>query len=875
MRLISCKIENFGMLSNVEYTFDAPIHIISAENGAGKSTLAAFLKAMLYGLEGKGRSIEDNERKRYVPWQGGRFGGSLIFAAGGHTYRVERFFGKTPKSDTFALYDAKTNLVSNAFSSALGEELFGIDGEAFARTTFFTWQPVEKGEYNNSIHAKLNGLLDATDDIGDFDAAIDRLDAERKVYEKRGNTGRLSELEDALHDLSLALQKTVEAKALLSEKTAEYEACAKEKEEKEAALEALRRELKEQQRKEVQRGVAMQLLRYEKELASCDATMSAAKQTLGEVDASAEIFASALAEAKASHQTYTLALAKAEDHEKEITAAKASFDQTASLPDDTAFAKIAEAVTEYTALSAKEGVTADVTKAELQEAKQLLLEAETAHQAMRSAEDALHRAERSLPTKQIEKNSKTKAMALTIIGACLLLASVLGIVFLRTAPFPVIFLCTAIAAIVLLAFSIYSFIKVGRDAALAEAAYREYETARAEAEEKHRVCEAYAVRLRAAVVDLTSEETFQAVHSIEVLLTWARAEIAKAEVASMQAESKKKRLAVAKEAAETALNVYSQAKGDTPMARLSALREAIAQYKEDRKHLEELLQRARVNTAQAEAARAQVESFLTQFGYNTETETLSASLQAVESARRDYDAACARKSATLLERIQYLADEGITEKDVPRLLTEAISKPSEETAFDDMEAGLRKEIDACKTRLYQIGTEIEALDQVVGEASYLEAQEASLQKELAEAEHTRDLITLTKGFLENAKIELSTRYLRTMEAHFLRYFRLVAPMREEKIAIDANLSPKIEIGGTRQPVEAFSHGLRDLLHFCMRLALTESMYEESTEYPPLILDDPFVNLDEAKLEKAKLLLDTLAKRYQILYFTCHESRELK
>ena len=874
MRLISCKIENFGMLSNAEYTFDAPIHILLAENGAGKSTLAAFLKAMLYGLEGKGRSIEDNERKRYLPWQGGRFGGSLIFAAGGHTYRVERFFGQTPKGDAFALYDAETNLVSNAFSAALGEELFGIDGEAFARTTFFTWHPTDKSDANNSIHAKLNGLLDATDDIGDFDAAIERLDAERKVYEKRGKAGRLAELEEALHDLSLALQKTVEAKVRLSEKAAEYEACAKEKEAKEAALEELRKELKEQQRKEAQRGAAMQLLRYEKELAGCDAAISTAKQVLGGVDAPADTFASALAEAKASYQAYTLALAKAEDHEKEITAAKASFAQTASLPDDTAFAKIAEAVTEYTALSAKEDVTADATKAELHEAKQLLIEAEAAYQAMRSAEETLRREERSLHKKQSEKNSKAKAIALTVIGACLLLASALGIVLLQTAPFSVIFLCLAIASIVLLAFGIYGFAKVGRDVALAEAVHRDYEIARTEAEEKHCVCEAYAVRLHAAVVKLTGEETFQKAPSVEVLFTWARTELARAEVASMQAESKGKRLAAAKEAAEAALDVYAQAKGDTPMARLSALREAIAQYKEGKNRIVELVQRARVNAAQAEAAKTKIAAFLTQFGY-TGAQALSEALQTVENARRDYDAACARRDAILAERAQYLCDEGISEKDVPRLLAEAAVKPSEGSALDDKEAHLRKEIDEYKTRLYQIGTEIEALDQVVSEAPYFEAQQDAMERELAEAEHTRDLIALTKGFLEKAKIELSTRYLRTMEAHFLRYFRLVAPTREEEIAIDANLSPMVEIGGTRQPVEAFSHGLRDLLNLCMRLALTESMYEESTEYPPLILDDPFVNLDEAKLEKAKLLLNTLAKRYQILYFTCHESRELK
>ena len=40
----------------------------------------------------------------------------------------------------------------------------------------------------------------------------------------------------------------------------------------------------------------------------------------------------------------------------------------------------------------------------------------------------------------------------------------------------------------------------------------------------------------------------------------------------------------------------------------------------------------------------------------------------------------------------------------------------------------------------------------------------------------------------------------------------------------------------------------------------------------IILDDPFVNYDEDKIEKALDQLTQLAKERQILYFTCHKSR---
>ena len=56
----------------------------------------------------------------------------------------------------------------------------------------------------------------------------------------------------------------------------------------------------------------------------------------------------------------------------------------------------------------------------------------------------------------------------------------------------------------------------------------------------------------------------------------------------------------------------------------------------------------------------------------------------------------------------------------------------------------------------------------------------------------------------------------------------------------------------------------------MRLSLIDSLFED--EKPFIILDDPFVNLDEDKIKNAMKLIETKAKEYQIIYFACHESR---
>lgn len=80
MRILSCHIENFGKLHDYSADFRDGANIVCQENGWGKSTFVAFLRAMFYGLEGdRKRSLEENERKRYKPWQGGVFGGQLVF----------------------------------------------------------------------------------------------------------------------------------------------------------------------------------------------------------------------------------------------------------------------------------------------------------------------------------------------------------------------------------------------------------------------------------------------------------------------------------------------------------------------------------------------------------------------------------------------------------------------------------------------------------------------------------------------------------------------------------------------------------------------------------------------------------------------------
>lgn len=93
MKLLECRIENFGCLSGQSFVFSDGLTAILEENGFGKSTLAAFIKAMFYGLPPAKTRKTLPERRRYMPWNGGRCGGSLSFACREGTFKIERFLG--------------------------------------------------------------------------------------------------------------------------------------------------------------------------------------------------------------------------------------------------------------------------------------------------------------------------------------------------------------------------------------------------------------------------------------------------------------------------------------------------------------------------------------------------------------------------------------------------------------------------------------------------------------------------------------------------------------------------------------------------------------------------------------------------------------
>ena len=170
MILKSCYVENYGGLSGKSFEFSPSLTCVFRENGAGKTTLASFLRAMFYGLPAtKTTSVTFNDRERFYPFNGGKFGGSLTYESGGKTYKIERFFDKkSPKGDSVKLYENGKE-ISAPYD--LGLELFGVDEQTFSRTVFFG------SDFLDGLDGKGLKLRDIVGDEADGTSYVDAVSA--------------------------------------------------------------------------------------------------------------------------------------------------------------------------------------------------------------------------------------------------------------------------------------------------------------------------------------------------------------------------------------------------------------------------------------------------------------------------------------------------------------------------------------------------------------------------------------------------------------------------------------------------------------------------------------------------------------------------
>jgi uncharacterized protein YhaN len=158
-------------------------------------------------------------------------------------------------------------------------------------------------------------------------------------------------------------------------------------------------------------------------------------------------------------------------------------------------------------------------------------------------------------------------------------------------------------------------------------------------------------------------------------------------------------------------------------------------------------------------------------------------------------------------------------------------------------------------------------EQVAGQAERL----AQWREQLTALQRRQRVLDTTLKAIERAEqatMKTATRYL---EAHMVRDLAAVTGGRYRRVRVD-DRTLDIEVHAPEKGdwvhVSALSQGTLDLVYLVARLGLVRLVTGDRR--PPLVFDDPFVTLDDARAARAVELLKSIATDFQVIYLTTSE-----
>ena len=183
------------------------------------------------------------------------------------------------------------------------------------------------------------------------------------------------------------------------------------------------------------------------------------------------------------------------------------------------------------------------------------------------------------------------------------------------------------------------------------------------------------------------------------------------------------------------------------------------------------------------------------------------------------------------------------------------------------------ELDLKRKQLVSCDNEISADESDVEQLPDRENEKETVEERIKLLEHRREIISLTEEYLAAAERNLKERYIAPIKGRFDYYADKIKSALGGKLKMDEDFSLSFESGGELRSEKHLSAGLKSVCGLCLRFALIDNMFKD--EKPFIIMDDPFVNLDGVNMGGTAEILRELSKDMQIIYFTCHESREVR
>ncbi|MCM1112955.1 MAG: AAA family ATPase [Muribaculum sp.] len=916
MRLVRCHIDNFGKFSDYEVDFTGNPCVFREPNGWGKSTLAAFIKVMFYGFanEKKRGDALERERMRYKPWQGGSYGGELEFEAGGKRYLLNRTFGSKESADTFLLYDAATNLPSNDFSANIGEELFQINQESFLRTVYIAQNDCYTAA-TDSINAKIGNLSECLDDMSNYEKAQQAVkDLWNSLNPARKSGSRsLKRQKEEIAQLREELRRTDAVEQAVSELEEKLGACLARREERmdgrkaaQAAWEAAAAAQAVEARRTHYESILQQ---YEEKARSAEETLAALggkapeRETLRRMQdvrgqmirRESEADACALEEAERERLSWLRTrFREGIPPQGTLRRGEALLERLETLRTQAAEHRLSGGeLLEYQTLQARFLSQKDCTEAQAAELLRrldggvaelnLYIEKESGLATKKAALGSMRMLERSVEDsrgrERRDKRFRPSAIS-TILAGLAFVCLIAGGVLLGTGRYAA-GVAPLSAGVVLTAAAVWSVVRRGGTSGRSgseDALYSGGEASEgtaalereiAQDESRMQEAERYAADcLNAFGMDLSDfgGDVRQARDALYGLRhDWQRLGCLRARESDYLQKGYEDKMRDAREEIGEILRPYCAQ--DESRLRDERLAELYEELCRDVRQFAELADRAgKWERAREEAAalRTQLETFLREYGQGGEADP-DAALRAISQKTAEYEKDLQEWDRLKTERQEFEAscDVGLLQVSAPPAGETQEALQARMEALDEETQDLWEQARAYREQLDERQQELEELADMRERLEELEAVYAADY-----AYYTN--LGITGEYLKRAKESLSAKYIGPMYASFRRGYELIAGESGEDFRMDADIRVSRRAMGEMRETKAFSLGSQDLIYIVLRVALADAMYEG--ERPFLILDDSFVNLDEKRMESAWTFLQDTARRYQVIYFTCHGSR---
>ena len=860
MKLVNCYIENFGGLRHYSMDFQDGLTILQAPNGFGKTTLAEFIRAMFYGFPRKKGKL--GKRQKYTPWSGAKCRGHLTFEHEGVQYRIERTFGATGKGDTCKIYDLTTGQETTRFSSEVGLELFGLDADSFERSTYLPQNGGVENLTTDSIRAKLGDLVEDANDVGNFEKAIKALNDKRRPYkykdgkgtETMKNIGRITALQAELDTAQARADRLAETEEHLKD-------LEKEQIQVEVAIKTVRTDLEIARTAEARMAhhrrhdeMAADLAEAEKDWQELQKTYPKGLPTDQELEAIAEMVERA---ARLNQQS----LLTEDDHaaQQTVEACRAYFEN--GVPSDEDFDRMYQLWDDRrtVAIQLEACTMTPNEEAELAQTQQLFAHGVPDENIIRDRENDLEQASRlrrdnqHLASQSVlpgGDSSKTNLVPILMAAGGVGLAT--GVVLLA--------LSRIVPGCLLMAVGVLTFLAAGylnlkatmnrQSAGIGP----QIQSLLQHNEEAAAALEAEARAFQARYNGLSFPELRHRVNRFHELSAKMADQTENRRSLNQQLQEYDAEL-------EAFFEAYHFRLGHDPYDRLNRLQQRCGDWKRAMAQLEQRDARMeRRHQDQTEVTEA-MEAFRQRYGAapRTRGEVLTLRDDCRRAQRMQIDVA--RLTTQLAQYRREYAD--------------VLAMPVAQTGADSVtltrrEQDLLLRQNAIAAELLTVGQKVQELRRTAEQIPVIRDELASWQEKKEADQHRADLLDDTMDFLGKARDGLATAYMGPIRDSFADLMNRMTGQSRQGILVNQELEVSLEREGASRDLAYFSAGQADLVMLCMRLALVDALFREAK--PFVILDDPFVNLDDEHTAAALELLEDLSRERQILYLVCHSSR---